>query len=431
MMLITETLRAALHSFIKQPLRTLLALLGIATGSGMLALFVAFGLGMRDFFVDAGKARDATLLEMAPASMEFGLFKMDRPGILGGAALDEVTIQRVRHLPGVQRVDLRQILRVPLGARGGVRLFAREIYTDLMAEGLDEALLTQTIPAESLITRDGEVPIILSEQLISLYNRSVAETLHTPKLAKEALIGFSFELIVGRSMMMGSGGAKKVASLRGRIVGFSPYAMQLGITVPRSWAMRLEKEFRLEQSPPVYSTLFVKGARAEEMPALAQRLEALGLSTVGGDRRVGEAIYLATAALSATALLILLLAAGNVTYLFIAQIAERRIEFAIMRALGAPRRLIIGYIYCYALLIGSCGAGFGLLMARLFTYFLERQLTLWLAQFPLKPEHFFSWDLRAALLALACGNGAALLGGMIGAWQSELKKPIAQTLSVT
>ena len=72
------------------------------------------------------------------------------------------------------------------------------------------------------------VPVVISDQLLDIYNQSVASALGMPQITADLITGFEFDMVVGQSLMLGGKGASGRGVERARIVGASPYALRLG-----------------------------------------------------------------------------------------------------------------------------------------------------------------------------------------------------------
>src|SRR5262249_51179901 len=155
-------------------------------------------------------------------------------------------------------VYARRLLRLPVMVQGGAGLIGKELTSDVFVEGVDPALF-KNLPKDALTVRPGEpMPVVVNDQLLGMFNASVAEAVGAPKLAGEAVTGFEFELVLGRSYLMGANGAKRTATVRARVVGFSPQAMRLGMSIPLPIVDQIEREYRNEQAPPVYTAAVVE-----------------------------------------------------------------------------------------------------------------------------------------------------------------------------
>lgn len=395
--------------------RTAVSVFSVGAAVAAMLFFGALGAGLRHFTSDIVSAKtDATLLEVVPRSMELGLFRMNRPGLMGATGLDEQSLERLRHVQGVSAVFPKRIVRVPLGAQGGAGLLGKDMYTDVLAEGEDSALLRRSVDASRMTWKPGDpIPVIVSDQLLALYNGSVADAIRMPKLAPEAVIGLSFNLVIGKSYLLGTAGARKVETLRAQIVGVSPHAMRIGMTLPLEVADWIEREFKSEQEPPLYTSAWVQLARIEDGPEVSRAVEKLGFKIADTDRRAADAVALAQLALAAIAGLVLILAAVSIGHTFTAQLIERRGEFALLRAMGATPIFVVTLVAREALVVGVLGGLCGLAGGAAIVRFADRALTSWVSDVPLHPDHFFLLPPLLLLAAVALAIAASLLGAAV------------------
>ena len=377
--------------------------------------FGALGAGLRHFTSDiVAQKTDATLLEVVPRSMELGLFRLNRPGLMGATGLDTQALERLRRVEGVTAVFPKRIVRVPLGAQGGAGLLGKDMYTDVLAEGEDSALLRRTVDPARLAFKPGDpIPVIVSDQLLALYNGSVADAIGMPKLAPEAIIGLSFNLVIGRSFLLGTAGARKVETLRAHIVGVSPHAMRIGMTLPLEVDDWIEREFKSEQEAPLYTSAWLQIGHIEDGPVVARAVDKLGFKIADSDRRAADAVALAQLALAAIAGLVLLLAAVSIGHTFTAQLVERRGEFALLRAMGATPSFVVSLVAREALTVGVLGGICGLGAGSAIVRFADHALTSWVSDVPLHPDHFFLLPPLLLAGAVALAVAASLLGAAV------------------
>jgi putative ABC transport system permease protein len=397
--------------------RTFVGILGVSVGVMALVFFMALGRGIEAFARGPQLTEaDATLFEVVPKSMELGIFRLNRPGLLGNQGLDPALIDRLRKVQGVRAVYPKRLLRLPMLAQGGGRLIGKDMATDLFAEGIDRALLARDIPEASLDWKPGQpLPVVVNNELLQLFNGSVAEAMSVPKLGKDAVLGFGFDIVVGRSFLMGQNGAKRSETMRGHVVGFSPWAMRLGMSVPLDVVDALEREFRTEDSAPIYTAAVIALDDASKLPSVASALDKVGLKISDAARRTADAVRLATLFLVLIAVLVLVLATFNIGHGFVAQIIERRAELALLKALGATPLSVLSLILTQAIALGVIGgaigvsAGYGIALAT------ESALSSFVSEIPIRPERFFIFDVETVLTGIATAVIAATLGALIPA----------------
>ncbi len=401
------------------PGRSCLSALGIALGIWVFVLIVALGLGARDLVLrEVVRELPVDMLEVVPKSLDLGLFQVGAGTLFGNAQpLGPETLLRLSTLPDVAAAYPRIEVPLPMGAQGGARLFGHALYTDLFMDAIPPALVASEVGPD-FVDRPDRVPVIISPQLIDIYNASIAGALGTPALGSDLLRGFGFDLVVGKSLMLGSRGAKRTGVEHAEIVGVSRYAMRLGVTVPQATAERLLKTYGNSDAPPRYAAVLVQARSAAKIPVLAQAVEAMGFAvdrTAANTRRLLTA---ATALCSGVGLLVVALATLNIAHSFVAQLSERRRELAVLRALGARRRELLIITLAQAAFLGLLGGVLGLALARCAAWGVDTAVATWFPRFPFRPPSFFEFPAALDAAGLACAVLASMVGAAGPAWRA-------------
>jgi putative ABC transport system permease protein len=406
--------------------RALVSAAGIAVGVTVLVVVAGLGLGAREVILrEVVRELPVDTIEVVPKTVDLGLFKLGTGSLFGAAPIDETTLARLRTLPEVLAAYPKLEVKLPLGARGGAGLFRRDLYTDLFMTGLPEELVAPEAP--EFADRTDVVPVVISDQLIEIYNSSVSPVIGTPQLTREALTGFEFEIVVGRSLMLGDRGAIKAGVERARIVGTSRHAMRLGVSAPIATARRLLKTYGTG-GPEVYRSILVQARSAADVPAITEAVRGMGLDVDETARRTSDIMTVATALASLVGLLVLVLAGLNIAHSFFASLSERRRELAIVRAVGASKTDLVLIVLAQAAFMGLAGGLAGVVLAKLGAGLLDWSAKVFVPGFPFKPETFFA--MPAGLLAGALV--AAVLAAVLGAlWPAiaAARRPLARSLA--
>lgn len=394
--------------------RSIIAAVGIALGVGVLLVVASLGLGVRDVVLkEVVRELPVDMIEVLPRSMDLGLFQAE--SLFGGTRLNGETLGALRSLPQVEAAYPELKVRIPMGARGGERIFGRPLYTELFMSGVPESLVGLEGFAHPPDAGEGippVIPVVISNQLIEVFNSSVAPALGIPKLTDTTLNGFEFDIVLGRSMMLGTRGAAGQGVHRARIVGTSPHAMRLGVTVPLETARQILRRYGGEgDDNEVYGGVLVKARSPREIPAITAAVSSMGLSVDETAERTSNLLTAATALASLLGLLVLALAALNIAHAFFASLSERARELAILRAVGARRLDLVLIVEAQALMLGFVGGILGLVVAHLTTMAIDRAAAVWIPHFPFKPDTFFAHSMTLDALAL----GAAMLAAALGA----------------
>jgi hypothetical protein len=404
------------------PGRSLLAALGIAVGATFVFLTVGFGLSLRA--VVSRRVLSALpmgMVEVVPRTVDLGLFKT--PSLFGPSELDGAALSRLRALPGVAAAYPKLEVSLPLGARGGEQLFGRPLYAELFMVGLPPEL----VPLPEFVDGAGHVPVVVSEQLLDVYNASVARAMGTVQLGRDSLNGFEFEITVGRSLMLGERGARSTGTERGRIVGFSPYATRLGVAVPLRTAQRLMRDYG-EGRPESYASVLLRVTHLEELDAVTGAALALGFDVDDTAKQAAEVSTLAIAAAALLAGLVLAVAGLSIMHLFAALVSERQRELAIMGALGLDGSGIFTILLAQATILGALGGVAALAAGQLVARVLDAAASVMFADFPFRPDPLFVLPLWLHLAVFAASVACSSMGAAAPSYRVA-RIPLAQLLA--
>ncbi|MGB0588579.1 MAG: ABC transporter permease [Myxococcota bacterium] len=275
--------------------------------------------------------------------------------------------------------------------------------------------------ATQVDTREGfceePIPVLLSPFLIEVFNSSVASSLGLQPLdGTEALLGVSFRMNLGGSFFTGDMPKDRQTIRATRIVGFTNKALDFGATMPIDTVRALNARFKGRDSAASYGTFVLETEGNEDMSALIAAIEARGLtlSRKSKDaRKAADMLFILTLVFSFISVVIMGVAAVNITHTFLMILTERRYEIGILRAIGASRAEIQRLVLAEAALVGVFGAIVGELVMLGGTWIANVAAERWLAGVPFKPDDFFVTDWRVLVGAIFfalifCVIGAAL-----------------------
>lgn len=442
---------------------------GVVIGIATLFFFTSLGEGVRTTVLEDIFVIDQ--IEVVDPAAGAGL-QTDR-GFAGG--LDDDTVAELEDVDGVDTVFPRMKLTFPTVASGGDSLVGRDMRMEFIGDGIpvdtiddvDDDLEFRDHQAPRSCTvdpdcpdghdcaDDGEctarscdpadsradsscdglsycqsdrqqctlpIPLVVSPYLLEVYNGSVQTALgdsqgiggDLPRLTEEMITGFEFDIVLGQSVVGHTG--EPGQRHRARIVGFSDRAMQLGATMPLDYVLRFNDDFGGEQASQVYHSVLVETQRNEDVAPVTRVIEDdMGLELADRHRqaeRAGLLILLLTLLFNLIALVILAVAALNITHTFSMMVMERRSEIGLMRAIGATRRqiqaLVVGEATVVGLGAGITGIAVGVGAGALVDYAFDR----WVGHFPFKPDSLFVWSPWMVGLAV----GTAILFCLLGAY---------------
>jgi hypothetical protein len=417
---------------------------GIAAGTAALVFFLALGLGVRGVLLGDVFPIDQVELE-PPKAEDPGLlgfvFGGDHPGI------SEEKVTKLRAHRAVAAVYPKLRFSFPASARGGKEILGRDVGTsEMIGDGIDPVLIDDGLfgsyPFEDPLDPKGKtcrkdhqcdpsqycegpagadgicsdpVPVLVSEYLIEIFDKSVAPAHGLPPVGKtmvEKAKSMVFRLWLGESLLGRSkrGGPRHA---KARVVGISKRAIDLGITLPIEVVRRWNREYSGEQAASEYSSALVKARSKEQVSAiikLGDELELLPKDTRARD--VSVLISSVMALLALVAGVILIVSASNIAYTFRVLVNDRRREIALYRAVGATSGDMFKWLMGLATTVGVVGGAVGLLLAWLAAQLCNRVAQTQLPDFPFKPDDFFAFPPWLVLGAMGFAASFALLGAL-------------------
>ena len=211
----------------------------------------------------------------------------------------------------------------------------------------------------------------------------------------ERASGVTFTMRLGESLL-GASKHGKVRSVRGRVVGVSSRAIDLGLTLPIDTVRRWNEEFAGAEAGRAYTSVLVEAGSTGEASAIIDEGGKLGLTPKDNSARdVSVLVNGVTALLSLVAVVILLLAGSNIAYTFRALLHERRGEIGLYRAVGAAKGDILVWQLSLAAVVGAVYATLGVLLGWASTLLADWLAATRLPNFPFKPREL----LRATVVA--------------------------------
>lgn len=400
--------------------------LGLSVATALFVLLLGLGLGLREaVLVQLSHALPGHMIEVRPRHLQVGPLDLAMGGLLADAELTMAQARALAALPQVRAAHPVIDVPLPMSAQGGQALVGRalhaEIFMDALAEplGLPGADEPQRI-APFVDVPDGPIPVLVSPQLVALYNTTVAPALGAPNIVPEALVGFTFDILVGRSQLARVDAQQRQGRIRAQVVGLSALALPLGISVPLATGRRLMREFGPEdaRSVPadpgaeVLRAILLEAASAESVPAITQAVTDMGLHVDEGAvplRAILRAMVLAMAGLGG---LVLALTGVGLMHALAAYVGSRRRELALVRAVGASRGFVVVWMLASALGLGLAAGLWGICLAKGAALGLNHTLGPALRGIPLMPAEPFVLPWSVLALGLVTATATAVLGAI-------------------
>ena len=444
----------------------LMSSFGIIVGISTFVFFLGLGEGVRD--VVLGEIFLVDQVEVVPKQFDTGFTVFS-----GSRRLDDAMVEELGALEGVDTVFPKMKFTFPTRGYGGKKLFGRQIWAEIIADGLEPALVEDDLEhpeafrdwetpiacAEDAGCPDGRactagqcvkttckysektflsacagdsycardtgrcetpIPIIASNHLLELYNGSLSTALSgakggakMPKLSKATVIGFQINLTLGKSFL-GRSVKSRPLTRRVKLVGFSDKAIMVGMTMPLAYVRRFNARFAGEEAANTYHSIVLKVRDQTRVPDVVKAVKSAGFDLADSTENAERAANIIRTVESVFALISMVIvgiAAVNISQMFFMIIYQRKREIGVLRAVGASRNDVRALILGEAALIGVVGGILGAL-----TGYGGSKLTDYVAgqlpEFPYKPDSFFAFP----TWIWVAGMGIAVLFCLVGAF---------------
>jgi hypothetical protein len=240
---------------------------GIALATAVLVSLLGFGEGLRVAVLELGGSELDLEVSRGGGHVNLGPLRFG----LGRSGLTDDDLRALRDLPGVRTVGGRVGLRAPAVATGGAALLGETLVTEVVVEGVDEAVLEEIDGFEDrgpvaesappcltdascdpgmfcVDTPDrgrrcrSAMPVVVSQRLVDLYNGVVRRAYGLPQLNEEAAVGLGADVRFGASSFSVAAHGR---GLRERVVlvGFSERVSPMALTIPLAEVRRLNRTF--------------------------------------------------------------------------------------------------------------------------------------------------------------------------------------------
>ncbi len=269
--------------------------------------------------------------------------------------LDENVLNELRAIPGVESVRGEMVLEFP--ASLDVSILGTRFETDSPIYGVDDEIFNKL--ARNNTAPAGTLPILISRDLVDIYNLGIAQAINKPMINEEILGGFELNVMLGYSSFFRDTPIEGKKTLPGKIVGITDAIPIIGITVPKSVVAQLNKEHIGEDYIPKYTRAYVQKSNTTSYQEITQKIDSLGFDAFsveeqvqGVQNQLSFVIVFFYILVGVVFCLIILL----FYYLFFTHYRDRRYMFGLIRALGGSGGqvlLLFGIQVCMILLIGT------------------------------------------------------------------------------
>jgi len=293
--------------------------------------------------------------------------------------ISEGKVRRIKRIPGIR--SIQKVIRLNMPASVKVGMFGRYLRSDILISGVERSFFRGSDIDWKRFTAAETVPVVIPLFAIDLYNNYAAAN-NLPEVGEKVLLGFSVDIIVGRSSLFKG---REEKHFRGVVYGFTDRLTTSGIVVPSEFIRDFCKEQRDDFFSPerCYSTsmLFVTAQQVRMLPDLAKRIENLKLH-VESHRDIAEKTSRAMGVIDGTffLLLIIVLALTGIAIFnaYLAMVYHRSYEISLERMLGASKMRIVLIFILEAAVVGAIYGIAGYYLGRFMVQLLSENISEWI-----------------------------------------------------
>jgi len=455
--------------------------IGLVVGISTFVFFVALGEGVQEVVLE--KIFVIRQVEVVPRSFDLAVTQASVQ------RLDPDAVDELAQIDGVTEVFPKMKFTFPAWASGGEEIIGKRFRAEVIADGVPPAIVRDELDDgdrfrdwEADFTCEGEgtgeavgcpagrrcidgrcekvacnpeaperydpckgdtycaedtracekpIPAIVNPQLLAVYNSSLTTALaagegaRLPKLTEDAIIGFTFNVELGKSYLGDSAQGDPI-SRKVQVVGFSSKAIQVGFTIPIQYVKRFNARFTGEEMRNEYHSVILVAESNDAVAGITKDVKDRGYDLDAKHaqaERLGLVITIVTLIFTLISLLIVTISAINIAHTFLMIIAERRREIGILRALGASRHhirvIILGEAALLGVFGGLLGVAVGVGAARLVDWLSAR----YVPDFPFKPETYFIFPPFLLVTGVAAAVVFCLVGAYIPARRAARMEP--------
>jgi len=394
--------------------RTAFLTIGVAAGVMLLFFLTSLSLGIRQFLFDHFVQNfPATEIEVRSAP-----FLTQNPANAKGVITSEV-IAQIEKMRGV--VSVMPVTAVSFPTKMSGQFLGSSFESDCAVYGIPLEMLKGDLPPE----REGEfrhlpagqpVPVVISDNLLEMYNSSFAMSQGLPRVDKAQLVDRTFLLFLGISSFSPFPPQNVPPPVQCRIVGVSRNVPLMGVSVPKEYVEDWQGAFGgPNQQKPIYFALRVRTVSVLDTERVAKEIEESGLKVQSG-KEISESVAamanVTAAFLGLIGLAVLLVVGIGIANGMAMSVIEQSVRIGILRASGARKKDVLSIFLCEAMLVGAVGSALGIVLGLGMSCLVDHLVLSLAPAFPFKPDTLFAFPWWAALLVFVFGAAVASLAGL-------------------
>ncbi len=381
-----------------EPRKIILMFSALTLGLVLITLLSALNSGLKNFFfAESQQEKILRELNVKTKSQTLGLSLVN---LIPHAELTTATLDQIKKIPGVAEV-------LPTNTISGISslqigILGQWFQTDALLYGAGYELLdSKTVTANAWNNYQEPYPAVVSSKLIDLYNFSFANANNLPQLTEENFLGSEVRVLLNQSTFFAAN-TGEVKELRAKIIGFSPNVKLIGLTLPLPAIERINRDF-LNKNDSYFLDATVRVKSPKELSAVKSRLEELGLDVKTAEsslKSLEKLFFLTDLALNIFLAIMIIMAGLLISSTFLAKIAEKSREIAILKTLGMTGPRISLLYLLEAALVGLGASIAGIILAYLISLPLESLIAYSVKTLINKPERFFQFSPGQNLLLI-------------------------------
>lgn len=194
--------------------------------------------------------------------------------------IDGTALEDLKNIPGVTDLQSEEILQVPASLE--VSFFGSKFVTDSPIYGIPDNAFTK-LEETSLDPKDTDtIPVLISQELVDIYNIGIASAINQPAINEEILSGFEMDIMLGTSSFLNGNSSIKKSTRHAKVVGVVEGIPIVGVTLPESILDEIHHDSLEHYDGPLYSRVFLTIAPSANMEDVLQHVSDLGFQGTSG-----------------------------------------------------------------------------------------------------------------------------------------------------
>ena len=352
----------------KRPFIIGLAMLSIFIGVSFLTVLLGIWMSIQNFSQGKVGTLSDKELEVTPA-YKVGFLRVIKTE---QKPLSQEAVDTIKGHTQVEKVIREEIATFPSSLF--VDIFGASFQTDSPIYGLEDEEFYSKIQVPK---KEGVIPVLLSQELLDVYNVGIAQVVKKPQFTNEALAHFPLKILVGTSSFITP--TSKAFERTAEVVGVASGIAMVGITLPLSEVEQLAKTYG-DSGQVAFSRIKVLVREGRDVASVKSMIQKLGFDVTTREDQVGPVktqLQYVVMVFSFVAFVVLLLVILHTSFLFFLLFEESHFFVAMMRFFGAHKNQIIVFYLLQILFILLPPILIGMFMGQSILWMISLLLMSW------------------------------------------------------